>query len=203
MTNAFKSKFAINKEPNMKKTLLVSVLVVALTFAFAATALAEHAPSNYSTVVRHHRRQRRRGAHAPHGLLDDHRQVQRVPLGPPLGGRRHADPQPGRRRTGSPPRRTRTRRCCSVRASPTRAATATSTPPSAASACGTATPPTAVRASAFTGGYGHEDMSCAECHAVHGAETFKGAAAGKILKYTTQNFLRVEHRLADVLRRPA
>ncbi len=41
----------------------------------------------------------------------------------------------------------------------------------------------------FSGGYAHNHTSCTECHAVHGAETYKGAAAGKILKYSVENLV--------------
>jgi hypothetical protein len=47
------------------------------------------------------------------------------------------------------------------------------------------------RPSAFDGGYGHTTgNACVYCHAAHGANTFKGAAAGKVLKYTADQHTR-------------
>jgi hypothetical protein len=182
-------KQATNKESNMKKTLLVSMLVVALTFAFAATALAEHAPNNYSTwsatiagnaveVPTPHAGYSMTTVkcNVCHGV---HRSaVAGMNIQNQVGGARIIAST-----AGSPEMLLR------------------STVSDSCSYCHIDTAIGGVRlfngnsanrtgSAAFTGGWGHETMVCGECHAVHGAETFKGAAASKILKYTTQNFLR-------------
>ncbi|HSK47178.1 MAG TPA: hypothetical protein VLA05_04135 [Coriobacteriia bacterium] len=46
---------------------------------------------------------------------------------------------------------------------------------------------------AFDGGYGHHE-ACEGCHAVHGANTFKGALASKAIKYTQDQFTDAPNR---------
>lgn len=50
---------------------------------------------------------------------------------------------------------------------------------------------------AFDSGYGHGHSGCTGCHSVHGANTFTGAAAGKILKYTATNNITKTSHLGD------
>ncbi|MDF1542325.1 MAG: hypothetical protein P1P71_04345 [Anaerosomatales bacterium] len=50
---------------------------------------------------------------------------------------------------------------------------------------------------AFDSGYGHGHSGCSGCHAVHGAKAFKGAVAGKVLRYDADNNLRKGSHLGD------
>jgi len=172
----------------MKKALLVSLMVVALTFAFAATAFAEHAPSNYSTWS---------AAIAGNGATDPtpHMGYTQNTVKCNVCHSVHRSAVRGQviqNQVGGA--------FITAGAKDTEMLLRSSVADSC-SYCHIDTAIGAVRlwngnsanrgaSSAFTSGWGHEDMACGECHAVHGAETFQGPLAPKILKFTTQNFLR-------------
>jgi hypothetical protein len=183
----------LNKESNMKKVLLVSALAIVLTFAFCAVAFADHAPSFYIGWNRL-APDNSTGPHMDYTQFSSKCEVCHGVHRAPVEGTTWGGGSTGSVGFGTPAKPTW--------AAPAGANTQMLLRSSVADACRYCHIDTATGGvrlynglyANFSGGnpwasagYAH-NTACTNCHAVHGARTFKGAIGAKILRWDMVKF---------------